>query len=224
LGKVFDVEIAAESGTVRGVLYRVEGARGALLMVGGAGGGLHGPAGIYEQLSLRLQRDGVAALRLEYRLPNNLRECVHDVVAGIEALKGEGIERVALLGWSFGGAVVIDAGAQSEKVVGVATVASQTYGADAVSELSPKSLLLIHGTADAVLPDRCSRDLYRNARQPKELLLYEGDNHGITNHVAEMLSKLHQWSLDLLKEKREDQPERERDSRKKDGQATKEIR
>jgi dienelactone hydrolase len=35
-----------------------------------------------------------------------------------------GGERVNLVGWSFGGAVVISAGAANDAVVGIATVAS----------------------------------------------------------------------------------------------------
>ena len=103
-----------------------------------------------------------------------------------------------LVGWSFGGAVVISAGAASGVVVGVATVASQTYGAGAVGELSPKSLLLIHGTADDVLPYGLSQYLYASAGEPKELVLYPDDNHGIERHRSEMLKKIHGWSRDLL--------------------------
>jgi fermentation-respiration switch protein FrsA (DUF1100 family) len=95
--------------------------------------------------------------------------------------------------------VVISGGAASERVVGIATIASQTYGAAAVGELSPeKSLLLIHGTADGVLPYRLSQDLYTRAGEPKELILYPGDGHGVEQHRQELLEKLHGWSRDLL--------------------------
>lgn len=125
------VEISTPRGTVRGILYPVEGARGAMVMVGGAGGDTTGPSGTYEELSGRLQADGSTALRLEYRAPNHLEECTYDVRAAVDALGGRGAERVVLVGWSFGGAVVISGGAASERVVGVATVASQAYGAAA---------------------------------------------------------------------------------------------
>jgi len=36
-----------------------------------------------------------------------------------------------------------------------------------VSRLAPRSLLLVHGTADQVLPDWCSRYLYEEAGEPK---------------------------------------------------------
>lgn len=176
----------------------MEGASTALVMVGGAGGGIHGPAGIYGDLAESLLREGVAGLRLEYRMPNRLTECVADVLAGLEYLRGRGVERAALIGWSFGGAVVIEAGAQSEVVVGIATVASQTYGTVSVGRIAPKRLLLLHGTADRTLSDRCSRDLYARAREPKELVLYPGDDHGLTRHRRQVIEKLHEWSRELL--------------------------
>jgi dienelactone hydrolase len=120
------------------------------------------------------------------------------MLAACDVLHHEGVDRVVLLGWSFGGAVVITAGAMSDLVVGVATVASQTHGADAVASLSPKSLLLVHGTADTTLPDSCSRQLYAEAGEPKKLVLYPGDNHVIEHHAADMLDTLYRWSLDLL--------------------------
>ena len=191
-------EISTPRGTVRGVLHPAEDARAAAVMVGGAGGVVHGPAGVYEELAVRLSGSGVAALRLEYRKPNRLDECVYDVLAAVSALERRGYGKVVLVGWSFGGAVVIRAGVESERAVGVATVASQTYGAEGVGELSPKSLLLIHGTADTVLPSELSRHLYARAGEPKELVLYPGDNHGVEKHRSEMLEKLYGWSLGLL--------------------------
>ena len=168
-------------------------------MVGGAGGGIHGPANSYEELAARLHEDGATAFRLEHRWPNYLKECVHDVLAAVDALGHGGLDRVVLVGWSFGGAVVISAGAASDAVVGVATVASQTYGAEAVGELSPeKSLLLVHGTADGVLLSELSERLYAQAGEPKELVLYPDDGHGVEHHRSEMLEKLHEWSRDLL--------------------------
>ena len=193
-----DIEIATSGGPVRGVLHAVEGARAAILMVSGAGGGVTGPANVYEPLANRLQPDGVTGLRLDYRQPNQLEDCVQDVFAAIDELERRGVERVVLVGWSFGGAVGISAGAASDAVGGVATVASQTYGTDAVDELSPKSLLLIHGTADTVLPHSLSQQLYAQAGEPKELVLYEGDGHGIDQHGSEMLEKLYGWSKALL--------------------------
>lgn len=198
VGQGMRIDIPTQAGTTIGALHPAEGARSALVVVGGAGGGVHGPAGIYEELAEALLREGVLSLRLDYRMPNRLEGCVTDVLGGLQYLRERGVEHAALVGWSFGGAVVIEAGARSEIVVGVATVASQTYGTGNVGRLSPKSLLLLHGTADRTLPDRCSRDLYARAGEPRELVLYPGDDHGLTRHRRDVLEKLLDWSRRLL--------------------------
>ena len=177
------VEIETARGAVRGILHAADGTRAAAVLVSGAGGGVAGPSGVYGDLAGRLRADGVTALCLDYRKPNDLPQCTHDLLAALDALGRGGIERAVLVGWSFGGAVVISAGASSERVVGVATVASQTYGTEEVGDLSPeKSLLLIHGTADRTLPAQLSRHLYDRAGELTELSLYPCDVHGIERH------------------------------------------
>src|SRR5215475_11160979 len=193
-----EVEIHTPEGVIKGLLHKAEGARGAILMVGDAGGGLDGPAGLYEPLAEQLQNAGITALRIDYREPNDLRESIYDALAGIEAVRQQGAERVALLGWSFGGAVVITAGVASDLVVGVATIACQNFGAEMASELSPKSLLIMHGTEDPETPDQYSRSLYARAHQPKELVLYSGGDHDLARHTGLALDKLYAWSKGLL--------------------------
>src|SRR5919202_1773289 len=95
-----------------------EGAAG-VVWVGGAGGGLDGPAwGLYPRLASQLVRDHIASLRLHYRHPNNLMECVLDPLLGAVYLGERGRTRVALVGHSFGGAVVITAGGGGGSGVG----------------------------------------------------------------------------------------------------------
>jgi dienelactone hydrolase len=179
-------------------LHAAEQPHGGGVMVGGAGGGMHGPSNIYAELAEQVRAEGITTLRIDYRAPNDLAACVYDTLAAVAALVQMQIPRIVLVGWSFGGAVVITAGAQTERVVGVATVASQTHGTGAVSQLAPRSLLLIHGTGDSVLPDRCSRDLYARAGEPKEIVLYPGDDHGITHHRSELLEALSHWTTRVL--------------------------
>jgi hypothetical protein len=193
-----EVEIHTPEGVIKGLLHKAEGARGAMIMIGDAEGGVDGPAGLYEPLAEQLQKAGIMALRIDYREPNDLRESIYDVLAGVEALRQQGAERVALLGWSFGGPVVITAGVASDLVVGVATIACQNFGAEMASDLSPKSLLLLHGTDDMETPDQYSHDLYSRARQPKELVLYTGGDHDLSRHTSLALDKLFTWSKRLL--------------------------
>jgi pimeloyl-ACP methyl ester carboxylesterase len=162
--------------------YHAAGANGspAVIWVGGAGGGLDGPAGgMYPRLAQKLTQNNIASLRLHYRFPNHLPECVLDTQLGVEYLRSIGHSLIALVGHSFGGAVVISAGAQNEHVTGVVAMSSQTYGTEGIRKLSPRPLLLMHGTADEVLPDACSRDLYARALEPKELKLYPKCRHGL---------------------------------------------
>jgi esterase/lipase len=152
----------------------------AVLWLFGVGGGLNGPAGgLYTRIGRQLRPHGILSLELAYRHPGQLEHCVQDVLLGIRWLAGEGRRRVILVGHSFGGAVVIAAGATSKAVIAVAALSSQTRGTEAAYLLSPRPLLLIHGTTDEVLPDICSRDIHQRAREPKELILYPGCGHGL---------------------------------------------
>lgn len=49
---------------------------------------------------------------------------------------------------------------------------------DAVAELSPKALLVVHGKEDPLIPLERPTALYAAARQPKQLLLVAGAGHG----------------------------------------------
>jgi fermentation-respiration switch protein FrsA (DUF1100 family) len=192
------LQITTPHGAVRGIYHPVDGAPSAVVMVSGALGGVAGPSGAYPALAGQLQAAEITALRLDYREPTNMNECVYDLDAGLDELRGRGIERFALIGWSLGGAVVISSSVAHSDVVGVATLASQTAGTAAVSRLAPRSLLLLHGTADRVLPDWCSRYLYEEAREPKRLILYEGDGHEFSHNHAEVVRTLLDWAVELL--------------------------
>jgi pimeloyl-ACP methyl ester carboxylesterase len=165
-----------------------------VVWVGGAGGGLDGPArGLYPAASEQLQERGIASIRLHYREPNELANCVLDTLAGVAFLGREGVTKVALVGHSFGGAVVIAAGASSKNVRAVVPVSSQTYGTELTPAVAPRAMLLIHGTNDTVLPDRCSRQIYAAAGEPKEIKLYPGAGHGLDEVRQEVLDLLVRW-------------------------------
>jgi alpha-beta hydrolase superfamily lysophospholipase len=168
--------------------------RGGAVWVGGAGGGLDGPArGLYPEACRRLQPQRVAGLRLHYRHPNYLEECVLDTLLGVEFLAQEGIQNTALIGHSFGGAVVIAAGALSDRVQAVVPMSTQTYGTDLAPHVAPRAMLLIHGTDDEILPDACSRQVFERAGEPKELKLYRGARHGLDQVREELLDLLVRW-------------------------------
>jgi hypothetical protein len=196
------LQLATSLGNLRCRLHAAAAIGPAVVWVFGAGGGLGGPAGgVYERLAAHLLHEEVTSLQMDYRHPGQLDHCVLDTLAGVTYLEGVGLAeagRVALVGHSFGGAVVITAGAIHESVAAVAAMSSQTYGADRVSELSPKPLLLVHGMDDEVLPDSCSRALYRAAGDTKELILYPGCRHGLDQCREELDRDLSAWLRRVL--------------------------
>ena len=191
------IAIPSERGAVRCAWHAADGADAAVVMVGGGDGGLDGPAeALYPDLARDLAGRGVASLRVDFRVhafPGPLEEGVHDVLRGVAFLESEGIARAGLLGHSFGGAVAIEAGARSERAAAVATLATQTAGAQRVGELAPRPLLLVHGLADARLPPDCSRLLYGMAGEPKRLELLEGATHSLRQRREDVRRLLLGW-------------------------------
>ncbi len=191
------VAIPTDRGAVHAVYHPVSGAQAAVLMVGGTDGGFDGPADrLYPTLAGDLTAGGIAALRLDFRLhraPGDVEEGAYDVLAGVRFLEDAGIARVALVGHSFGGAVVVRAGARSERVAAVVTLATQSYGVEDAPRLSPRALLVVHGLNDRRLPPDCSRYLYALAREPKRLVLLEGAKHSLRQRREDLRALLLEW-------------------------------
>jgi pimeloyl-ACP methyl ester carboxylesterase len=193
-----ELEIPTARGPVRALFDRPpEGGRAAVLLVGGADGGFDGPAeALYPTLVEDLAALGIGALRLDFRIhrfPNDPDEGVHDLLHGIGALEERGIERIGLVGHSFGGAVVIEAGIRAASVSCVATLSTQTAGAQRVALLAPKPLLLVHGLEDIRLSPDCSRMLHRMAGEPKRLVLLEGATHSLRQRREDVRRLLVEW-------------------------------
>ena len=190
--RVLDIETNA--GVINCRMHKAREAHAAIVWVFGSGGGLGGPAGgMYTRLARILEPDGWTSLRLDYRRPGHLMSCVLDALAGMHVLEGMGLYRIILVGHSFGGAVVISAGAASPSTLGVAALSSQSAGTGAVDKLSPRPLLLMHGQADEVLPAAASKDIYSRALEPKELLLYPGCKHGLDQCREQVDTDLLGW-------------------------------
>lgn len=197
-----EVLINTSRGELSGILHPREGEPGAAIFVGGAVGGLEGPAGgLYPRLAEALASpeapSGLSSLRLHYREPGEFQECVLDVLGGVSFLKGIGARRVALVGHSFGAAVAIKAGELSELVGGVAALSPQLYGTRTVERLAPTSLLLVHGAADGVLDCAASRDIYDRALEPKRLVLYDGADHTLLQCRDELFELLREWLTEI---------------------------
>jgi len=186
--------IRTSRGDIPGILHRAPESRLGVIWVYGARGGFGGPGGgTYARLAEQFIDQGITSLRLDYRQPGHLPECVLDLLAGVEFFKGQEFGPVVVVGHSFGGAVVICAGAGSSHVKGVVCLSSQTYGADPASRVSPRPLLLVHGKSDTRLPYACSQQIYDRALEPKQLVLYEGAEHRLEECRQELEQLLNDW-------------------------------
>lgn len=186
------VLIQTSRGEIRAVLHPCAAEPGAVIYVGGALGGFEGPANdLYGRLANRL-RPRVTGLRLHYRQPGEFQECVLDVMAGVSFLKGVGAGDIALVGHSFGGAVVIKAGELAAAVSGVAALSPQLYGTRTVERLA-KPLLLVHGMKDGILDHAASEDIHARALEPKRLVLYSEADHLLTQAADEVEELLASW-------------------------------
>jgi pimeloyl-ACP methyl ester carboxylesterase len=182
--------------------YASKDAKKAVIYVGGVGGGWDSPAReLYSKLSRKLVSNGISSLRVRYRHPVDLNECVIDVIAGIKFLEYNRIQSVGLVGHSLGGAVVIKAAAALPYIVRtVVTLSTQSYGAvESVSQLGQGcSILLIHGNDDDVLSPICSSYVYNKASDPKHIILFEGAKHGLEEAAKEINQIIYQWLLEHL--------------------------
>jgi alpha/beta superfamily hydrolase len=183
-----------DQGDLKGILHRAEGSRYGVVWVCGALGGFAGPGlGTYTRLAEAFLHQGITSLRLDYRHPNIMKECVADLVTGIGYLKSLNHHPVVIVGHSFGGAVVVGAGVASDHVKGVVSLAPQTIGTKMVRSLSPASLLVVHGKADTRLPAAYGIQIYRTAKRPKELVLYDGAEHSLEECRDELDELLGDW-------------------------------
>lgn len=188
---VLEVQLATTRGDIEGWLHPCEGSTGCAIFVGGAAGGVDGPADrVYVRLAEALLEHGVTSLRVRYRQPGELLECVLDALAGCSFLKGIGGEGAVLVGHSFGGAVAIKAGGLSPFVRSVIALSSQRFGTQEVEGLG-KPLLLIHGADDEVLLPAASEDIYARANEPKRLVILPGAGHGLRESAEEVYGLLH---------------------------------
>ena len=157
------------------------------IFLGGALGGLSGPSGgLYHRLA-----SAVGGVRLHYRKPGRMEDCLMDVLLVQHLLQRRGVQRVVLVGHSFGGAVAVGAGALlGAATAGVVALSTQVPGTELVDRLAGTPILLIHGENDGVLPDLCSRNVYERASDPKELVLLPGEGHLLENAGPQLVERI----------------------------------
>lgn len=173
---------------------------GALVLCGGAMGGLLGPGdALYHRLGVEWSARGVPVLRVSYRRPNDLDHCCVDLAAAAQlAIGGAGADQVVLMGHSFGGAVAVRVGVGlNDMVSGVATFATQSAGCELAGGLQDTPFLLFHGERDEILPPEAS-DMVRMIAGHGDVLRLPGDGHLLAKSDTIIWERLEEWLPPLV--------------------------
>lgn len=187
------IEIYTMSGMLTLLWHGDPAAEHVVLMVGGAMGGLLGPAeGLYPDLAERFAAVGIGTVRVGYRKPNHLPRCVHDVCAAADLASRSGARQFVTVGHSFGGAVAVQAGTVlADHCRGVVTLATQSAGCEDAEHLGAP-LLLVHGMRDELLPHHTS-EVVRMIAGQGELMILPDDGHLLDKSRAAIVERLAEW-------------------------------
>jgi pimeloyl-ACP methyl ester carboxylesterase len=124
-----------------------------IVFVTGVDGGFEEPVdGIYQRLASHFARFRTASVFVKYREPGELVASVKDAIAAADWLKRKGIRSIAMVGWSFGGAVITHSAVRVPEVKTLVGLAAQSKDTEAVQKFSFQSLLLIHDYDDENVP------------------------------------------------------------------------
>ena len=194
------VRLYVENGSIVCRYYEVPNATAAIVWLGGVGGGFDSPAhDLFDRLAVEFLEKQVNSIRLRYREFNDLQTSVEDALVALEFLGQRGIHEAVIVGYSFGGAVAIQAGAAWPSVKAVVVLASQSAGTSGANRISPRPLLIVHGAQDSILPPECSTLIYERALEPKELVLLPGAGHCFDEVDTELHKLLARWIGDKLR-------------------------
>jgi pimeloyl-ACP methyl ester carboxylesterase len=191
--------------TLRGLLtvlwHGDPDAEAAVVLGGGAMGGLLGPAdGFYHWLGEELAApgSGIGVLRVGWRRPNDLDLCTLDLLAAADLAARAGAARFVTGGHSFGGAIAVRAGiAMGEWTRGVVTFATQSAGCEEAGELVAP-VRAYHGDRDELLPVMASEALCHLAGGAAEVVVCEGAGHLLTEAGARLREEVPQWVRERL--------------------------
>jgi pimeloyl-ACP methyl ester carboxylesterase len=191
--------------TLRGLLtvlwHGDPGSPAAVVLGGGAMGGLLGPAdGFYHWLGEELggPGSGVSVLRVGWRRPNDLDLCTLDLLAAADLAARAGAERFVTGGHSFGGAIAVRAGmAMGEWTRGVVTFATQSAGCEEAGGLAAP-LRAYHGDRDELLPLAASQAVCALSGGEAEVLVCPGSGHLLTEAGERLRAEVPPWVRERL--------------------------
>ena len=185
---------------VRGypLMWMLENPKGRKLMIllHGYTGNYMGPDGMFQVLSEKLQKQGYAVLRFNFRgnppsgMPFSritLKTGVEDLKAVLRLARRRGYRRVGLLGESMGGIVAVNGcpGWLRALVLWY----SDFWPMRNVARIKCP-VLFIHGSRDRSVLHSRSEKAFTLAREPKQIAILKGVGHCFRKHENEENNKL----------------------------------
>lgn len=172
--------IPTEHGPIEARLFDAGSTKSGAIFVGANAGVFDSPAnGLYARLGADLSRGGISCLWIRGREPDDMSCATEGLRSAVGALLARGIARIGLVGHAFGGATVLRAAEAVREVRAVVALSIEIAGAEAMTRTASRPILFVHGTADERVAPSVSLDLYRLAREPKEIRLIDGAGHAL---------------------------------------------
>jgi alpha/beta superfamily hydrolase len=167
-----------------------------LLFVTGIDGGFIEPADdIYDRLAAHYSSLGAHSIFVQYRLPGQIEPSVADALTAAEWLRNHGVRRMAVLGWSFGGAVAIHSAVGVPEMRAVIGFSPQSLDTEPVLLFTTQSLLVFHSVQDENVPYSAVLGLMAEvpAGIRKELVSFQEGAHSLSGLSPEVSPKVLDW-------------------------------
>ena len=178
--------------SVQCILSSCQSPKGIVITAAGAGGGpgpggSDGPYYLYQKLARKLPpTHSISVLQIIYHLFSDMQAAVDDILAAIDyATATMGSTNIVLIGWSMGGAAVVEAAYQrGDKVQGIITIGGQTVGGENAIKLHPETAFtILHGMNDTCITPAAANHFYNiaggNSKRNLTLNIFPGEDHGI---------------------------------------------
>ena len=170
--------------------------RNGIIFVSGVDGGFVEPVdGIYDRTAKAFAQEGVSSIMVEYRYPGELESSIQDTVAAASHLRKLGVTHMALVGWSFGGAVIIHSALEIPEVVTLIGFAAQSKDTEVISAFSRQSILLFHSVLDDNVPFESAEEILNTGPIGLQKLLCSLDDadHFLSGAAAKIDPVVQNW-------------------------------
>lgn len=185
-------------GDFRAFYHTSPGLQHGVVFIGGSQAEVDGPASIYPDLARDLLSDGIASLMVSCRVPHDCAQCSIDTLLALQYMDDEALRDVALVGWSFSGAVALIAGSFARNVRGVAAISTFDVSQQCLRRLSSKPILLLHGESDRESSVNVPRWIYDQAAGPRSLIVYADAGHNLVEVKNQVNADLYRWIMQTL--------------------------